>query len=56
MPRPETQSSAPSGLAALIMAYHPNLTAAQVKRIILESAVPYRNQMVVRPGGDDRVA
>ena len=53
-----TSMAAPvvSGLAALIMAYHPNLTAAQVKRIILESAVPYRDQMVVRPSGDDRVA
>ena len=53
-----TSMAAPvvSGLAALIMAYHPNLTAVQVKRIILESATPLRNQMVVRPGGEDRVA
>ena len=52
-----TSMAAPvvSGLAALIMAYHPNLTAAQVKRIILESAVPFRNQTVARPGGDERV-
>jgi subtilisin family serine protease len=52
-----TSMAAPvvSGLAALIMAYHPNLTAAQVKRIILESAVPFRNQMVVQPGGDGTV-
>ena len=52
-----TSMAAPvvSGLAALIMAYHPNLTAVQVKRIILESATPFRNQTVVRPGGDARV-
>lgn len=52
-----TSMAAPvvSGLAALIMAYHPALTAAQVKRIILESAIPYRDQMVVRPGGEDKV-
>ena len=53
-----TSMAAPvvSGLAALIMAYHPNLTAAQVKRIIIESAAPYPRQTVVRPGGEDRVA
>jgi subtilisin family serine protease len=53
-----TSMAAPvvSGLAALIMAYHPELTATQVKRIITESATPFRNQMVVRPGGEDRVA
>ena len=52
-----TSMAAPvvTGLAALIMAYHPNLTAAQVKRIIVESAVPFRNQMVVEPGGTGRV-
>jgi len=53
-----TSMAAPvvSGLAALLWAYHPSLSAAQVKRIILESAVPYRDQMVIRPGGEDRVA
>lgn len=52
-----TSMAAPvvSGLAALIMAYHPGLTAAQVKRIIVESAVPYRDQMVMRPGDGARV-
>ena len=52
-----TSMAAPvvSGLAALIMAYHPELTAVQVKRIILESATPFRTQTVVRPGGDERV-
>lgn len=47
-----TSMAAPvvSGLAALIMAYYPNLTAADVKRIILASAVRHAEQMVVRPG------
>ena len=51
-----TSMAAPvvSGLAALIMAYHPELTAVQVKRLILESATPFRSQMVVRPGGEGR--
>jgi subtilisin family serine protease len=41
-----------SGIAALLMAYYPELSAADVRRIILESAVPLRDQMVVRPGGE----
>ena len=45
-----------SGLAALIMAYYPELDAADVKRIILETATPYAGRRVVRPGSDgDRV-
>jgi subtilisin family serine protease len=39
-----------SGLAALIMSYFPNLTAADVKRIILASATRH-DQTVIRPGG-----
>jgi subtilisin family serine protease len=39
-----------SGIAAMLMAYYPELTAADVRRIILESATPLREQMVVRPG------
>ncbi len=47
-----TSMAAPvvSGLAALIMSYYPALTAADVKRIILESATKYGDRMVVRPG------
>jgi subtilisin family serine protease len=41
-----------SGIAAMLMAYYPDLTAADVRRIILESAVPLRDVLVVRPGGD----
>ena len=40
-----------TGLAALLMDYFPNLSAAEVKRIILASAVRYTNQSVERPGG-----
>jgi subtilisin family serine protease len=39
-----------AGVAALIMSYYPNLTAADVKRIVLESAAKRTDQMVVRPG------
>jgi len=39
-----------AGLAALIEDYYPSLTAADVKRIILASAVRHPGQMVVRPG------
>ncbi|MFL5583038.1 MAG: S8 family peptidase [Gemmatimonadaceae bacterium] len=49
-----TSMAAPvvSGLAALLMAYYPDLTAADVKRIILESAVRRADDMVLRPGGE----
>jgi hypothetical protein len=39
-----------SGLAALIMDYYPNLTAADVKNVITSSVSNYSNQMVARPG------
>jgi subtilisin family serine protease len=47
-----TSMAAPvvSGLAALIMDYYPNLTAADVKQVITSSVSNYSNQMVVRPG------
>jgi subtilisin family serine protease len=50
-----TSMAAPvvSGLAALIMAYYPSLTAADVKRIILASARRYSDQVVQRPGGGE---
>lgn len=54
-PNSGTSMAAPvvSGLAALIMAYFPDLTAGDVKRIILESATSHGDQMVVRPGTED---
>ncbi|MCS4221232.1 S8 family peptidase [Salinibacter ruber] len=47
-----TSMAAPmvSGLAALIMAHYPSLTATDVRTIILETATPYRNRTVARPG------
>jgi subtilisin family serine protease len=50
-----TSMAAPvvSGLAALLMAYYPTLTAAEVKRIILSSATRHADQMVVRPGSSN---
>ncbi len=39
-----------SGVAALLMAYFPNLTAAQVKQLLLTSATSYADQAVQRPG------
>ncbi len=44
-----------TGLAALLMAYYPSLTAADVKRIIMSSSESHAAQMVVRPGGSDKV-
>lgn len=38
-----------AGVAALIMAYYPNLSAGQVKDIILQSGVSYADQQVVLP-------
>ena len=39
-----------AGVAALVMSYYPNLTAADVKRIVLESATKLPDRKVVRPG------
>ncbi len=39
-----------AGLAALIWSYYPELSAKQVKKIILKSGTDYKNQMVVVPG------
>ncbi|MAX71379.1 MAG: peptidase S8 [Flavobacteriaceae bacterium] len=47
-----TSMAAPAvaGVAALIRSYYPNLTAAQVKQVILESGLPLTTKVVV--GGD----
>ena len=42
-----------SGLAALILDFYPNLTSADVKRIIMAS-VTKTNQTVFRPGSEDK--
>lgn len=46
-----TSMAAPvvSGIAALLMAYYPELSALEVKNIILESAVDWSNQKVNKP-------
>ena len=44
-----------TGVAAMLMSYFPDLTAADVKRILLASVTRYADQMVTRPGGQDQV-
>lgn len=48
-----TSMAAPmvTGLAALIMAYHPELSPADVRRLILDSATPFGEMEVTVPGG-----
>ena len=49
-----TSMAAPvvSGLAALLMDYYPNLTAGDIKRIIMTSVSRHSDQQVVRPGAE----
>jgi len=39
-------------VAATIMAYYPELSAAQVREVILQSATRYAEQSVARPGAE----
>jgi len=50
-----TSMAAPvvSGVAALLMAYFPQLTATQVRQLLLQSATSFANQLVERPGSGD---
>ncbi|MFB6249827.1 MAG: S8 family serine peptidase [Salinibacter sp.] len=52
-----TSMAAPmvSGVAALIMAYFPELPVARVRSIILETATTFPDTMVTRPGGSEKV-
>jgi hypothetical protein len=52
-----TSMAAPmvSGVAALIMAYYPDLSARQVREIILDTATSYADVEVTRPGGSETV-
>lgn len=52
-----TSFSAPvvSGVAALIWSYYPELTAVQVKEIILNSATPVGRKKVRIPGGKKKI-
>ena len=49
-----TSMAAPvvSGVAALLMAYFPDLTPQQVRQIIIDSATRYPDLRVVRPGSE----
>lgn len=55
--QPGTSMAAPvvSGVAALLMAYFPELTPAQVRDILLESVTPFGHLEVARPGDGERV-
>ena len=52
-----TSMAAPmvTGLAALLMAYHPELSATQVRQLILDTATPFADTAVTLPGGDRAV-
>lgn len=51
-----TSMAAPvtAGIAALIRSYYPELSAKQVKNILMESTVPI-NEKVIKPGSDELV-
>ncbi len=53
-----TSMAAPvvSGVAALLMAYFPELDAPAVRAILLESAARYADRTVARPGGSGSVS
>ncbi len=53
-PSDGTSIAAPvvSGLAALLLAYFPELTTADVRRILLETATPADDQVVALPGDE----
>ena len=52
-----TSMAAPmvSGLAALMMAHYPSLTATEVRSILLDTAIRHTDQMVMQPDGETTV-
>ena len=44
-----------SGIAALIMSYYPDLSTAQIKNILLETATKPSNLMVLKPGSSEQI-
>jgi cell wall-associated protease len=53
-----TSMAAPvvSGVAALVWSYYPQLSAEQVKEVLLKSAVRYTDLKVGLPGGEEKIA
>ncbi|TSD62997.1 S8 family serine peptidase [Inquilinus sp. KBS0705] len=45
-----------AGIAALVLEYYPNLSAKQLKQVILDSATPLPGTMVLKPGTKEKVA
>jgi hypothetical protein len=43
-----------AGVAAAIMSYYPNLSAKEVREIMIKSGVSYKKQMVVMPGDEEK--
>ncbi|MCX6180377.1 MAG: S8 family serine peptidase [Bacteroidetes bacterium] len=43
------------GVAALIWAYYPNLTAVQIKQILMESAIDLKTKKVLLPGKKEKI-
>jgi cell wall-associated protease len=44
-----------AGIAALILEYYPDLSAKQLKQVILQSATPLTGTMVIKPGAEEKV-
>lgn len=44
-----------AGAAALIMAYYPELSAQEVKQLLISSATNHSNRIVYKPGTDEAV-
>jgi subtilisin family serine protease len=51
-----TSMAAPvvTGVAALVMSYYPNLSASDIRKILLASTAKYQAQIVIRPGDDSK--
>lgn len=56
-PNDGTSMAAPvvTGVAALVLSYYPDLTAAQLRQVLVESARRYEGSVVVQPGTEDEV-
>jgi subtilisin family serine protease len=39
-----------AGIAALVLEYYPNMSASQLKQIIIQSATPLNVKMFIKPG------